>query len=151
MKNSNSKQMHSIYSTSVVEIKSSGTSANALIARGAFGRVDIALLVQRQHTSNQQSSSSNIHSISLAAIKTIPNATTNSGRSTEYTNLAKLTREAFAELNSLRLLNGHENVTPLIHREMDSMDGIGLKMQGVRRPLLCVWCFRITPLTCMKR
>jgi serine/threonine protein kinase len=114
MKNSNSKQMHSIYSTSVVEIKSSGTSANALIARGAFGRVDIALLVQRQHTSNQQSSSSNIHSISLAAIKTIPNATTNSGRSTEYTNLAKLTREAFAELNSLRLLNGHENVTPLL-------------------------------------
>jgi serine/threonine protein kinase len=45
----------------------------------------------------------------MAAIKTIPNATSSSKNNT-----AKLTREAFAELNSLRLLNGHENVTPLL-------------------------------------
>lgn len=72
---------------------------NPLIARGAFGHVDIALLYEdTTHTKTAQS-------ISLAAIKTIPNATTIN---------STLTREAFAELNALRLLNGHENVTSLL-------------------------------------
>ena len=83
---------------------------NPLIARGAFGRVDIALLVKRQSTIEQGLPTA-IHSVALAAIKTIPNATLKSRASLDAT---KLTREAFAELNSLRLLNGHENVTPLI-------------------------------------
>ena len=56
--------------------------------------------------------------MSLAAIKTIPNATILSGAAAvaaaDRSNAKSLTREAFAELNALRLLNGHENVTPLL-------------------------------------
>jgi hypothetical protein len=72
-------------SVSVIEIKGGKTP---LIARGAFGRVDIALLVTRQHTSSTDTSHSTISSVSLAAIKTIPNATSSSKNNT-----AKLTRE----------------------------------------------------------
>lgn len=97
-------------SATVVDIKGgqSSVATNPLIARGAFGRVDIALLVRRQQASNAQHSS-DIQSVSLLAIKTIPNATIKSKGSAD-----KLSREAFAELNSLRFLNGHENVTPLL-------------------------------------
>ncbi|KAL7488869.1 hypothetical protein ACHAW6_014486 [Cyclotella cf. meneghiniana] len=105
------------YSTSVVKINNIGKSSpatNPLIARGAFGQVDIALLVRRQHPCIQHRSPSKIHSISLAAVKTIPNATIIHGRSSQQNSAASLTREAFAELNALRLLNGHDNVTPLL-------------------------------------
>lgn len=96
---------------SVVEICNDGGSSsnNPLIARGAFGHVDIALLVgwQCQSTvTDVKKEKSAIHSVKLAVIKTIPNATNKSS--------GKLTREAFAELNALRLLNGHANVTPLL-------------------------------------
>ena len=75
---------------------------DSLIARGAFGHVDIALL---SISSSDTTHTNNVQSLSLAAIKTIPNATTIQ---------SSLTREAFAELNALRLLNGHENVTSLL-------------------------------------
>jgi serine/threonine protein kinase len=96
---------------SVVEICNNGSSSNnPLIARGAFGHVDIALLVNWKWKSQSPTDTKNekaaIHSVKLAAIKTIPNATNKSSGS--------LTREAFAELNALRLLNGHANVTPLL-------------------------------------
>lgn len=90
--------------TSVVEIcNGDASSINPLIARGAFGHVDIALLVDWKRKETKQTA---IHSVKLAAIKTIPNATNKSSGS--------LTREAFAELNALRLLNGHDNITPLL-------------------------------------
>lgn len=97
--------------TSIVEICNSGSpSNNPLIARGAFGHVDIALLVSWKCPSSSpadtKKDTSAIHSVKLAAIKTIPNATNKS--------TGALTREAFAELNALRLLNGHANVTPLL-------------------------------------
>lgn len=76
---------------------------DSLIARGAFGHVDIALL--STSSSSDTTHTNNVQSLSLAAIKTIPNATTIQ---------SSLTREAFAELNALRLLNGHENVTSLL-------------------------------------
>lgn len=100
--------------TSIVEINTSNrtnTSSkdsvdrNPLIARGAFGHVDIALLVRWASSSL---SKQDVQSVSLAAIKTIPNASIVSSES------SSLTREAFAELNALRLLNGHDNVTPLL-------------------------------------
>eukprot|EP00986_Skeletonema_menzelii_P002876 scaffold840_cov199-Skeletonema_menzelii.AAC.10 len=96
---------------SVVEICNNGSpSNNPLIARGAFGHVDIALLVnwkwKCQSPADTKNDKAAIHSVKLAAIKTIPNATNKSSGS--------LTREAFAELNALRLLNGHTNVTPLL-------------------------------------
>lgn len=131
--------------TSVVEInESSNTKSkssvdlNPLIARGAFGHVDIALLVQwapdassplessHDDVSNSSTNDSvttslplssshhDVQSISLAAIKTIPNATNASTSGSSHNISASLTREAFAELNALRLLNGHENVTPLL-------------------------------------
>jgi len=99
---------------------------NPLIARGAFGRVDIALLIHWASTDRPPPSNSNspatatstrpveARSVSLAAIKTIPNATIPSSSSGRNGGAASLTREAFAELNALRLLNGHENVTPLL-------------------------------------
>ncbi len=90
--------------TSIVEIcNGDDNSINPLIARGAFGHVDIALLVDWKRKETKQPA---IHSVKLAAIKTIPNATNKSSGS--------LTREAFAELNALRLLNGHDNITPLL-------------------------------------
>src|SRR5210317_1464717 len=90
--------------TSIVEIfNGDDNSINPLIARGAFGHVDIALLVGWKRKETKQPA---IHSVKLAAIKTIPNATNKSSGS--------LTREAFAELNALRLLNGHDNITPLL-------------------------------------
>ena len=96
--------------TSIVEICNDGSSSiNPLIARGAFGHVDIALLVGWQCPSpdaDAKKEKAAIHSVKLAAIKTIPNATNKSS--------GTLTREAFAELNALRLLNGHANVTPLL-------------------------------------
>ena len=111
---------------SLIEIDS--TVGNPLIARGAFGHVDIALLAHWASDSSQpspstsknrvpshtipQQPSSIIQSISLAAIKTIPNATSTIPSSSSKS--ASLSREAFAELNALRLLNGHENVTPLL-------------------------------------
>lgn len=122
-----SAETHATYKF-IVEIKCNGkspTAANSLIARGAFGQVDISILVRRQHPSSEHNGSySKIHSVSLAAIKTIPYATTKSGTSQQN---ASLTREAFAELNSLRLLNGHENVTPLLgfYGAQDSSDGGG--------------------------
>ena len=117
---SNNKASH----LSIIEVDS--TVGNPLVARGAFGHVDIALLANWSSDSSQpsqststsknevpshniQQPSSTIQSISLAAIKTIPNAATNSSSKS-----ASLTREAFAELNALQLLNGHENVTPLL-------------------------------------
>lgn len=100
------------------EIDASSSPVNPLIARGAFGTVDLALLVNWSETSTSDgggacgrdgsSGSSIVESVSLVAIKTIPNATM--AKSPEM----QLTREAFAELNALRLLNGHENVTPLL-------------------------------------
>ncbi|KAL7527489.1 hypothetical protein ACHAXR_001981, partial [Thalassiosira sp. AJA248-18] len=123
--------------TSIIEINEhsndkakASVELNPLIARGAFGHVDIALLVHWRSDSCSPSkhshSSSNVsiasspidssqpeaQSISLAAIKTIPNATIASSSASH--NAASLTRESFAELNALRLLNGHENVTPLL-------------------------------------
>ncbi|KAK1745149.1 cyclin-dependent kinase 12 [Skeletonema marinoi] len=93
-----------------VEICNDGSSSiNPLIARGAFGHVDIALIVGWQCPSpdaDAKKEKAAIHSVKLAAIKTIPNATNKSS--------GALTREAFAELNALRLLNGHANVTPLL-------------------------------------
>lgn len=98
--------------SSIVEICSNDGSSS-LIARGAFGHVDIALLVGWQCPSpttetadTKNGTTAIIHSVKLAAIKTIPNATNKSS--------GTLTREAFAELNALRLLNGHANVTPLL-------------------------------------
>ena len=113
-------------SISVVEIK--GTETNPLIARGAFGRVDIALLVRMQHPSDTEHTHSRIHSVSLGAIKTIPNARMPSGWSSQQTSDSKLTRDAFAELNTLRLLNGHENVIPLLgyYGASESSGGDGL-------------------------
>ena len=67
--------MTSTYSdtTSIVEIcNGDGNSINPLIARGAFGHVDIALLVDWKREETKQQA---IHSVKLAAIKTIPNAT----------------------------------------------------------------------------
>lgn len=111
------------YLTSIVELNdevgnSRSADLNPLIARGAFGHVDIALLVHWASSSETTSTPSSAsvsaparpQSVSLAAIKTIPHATLTSGATTP----ASLTREAFAELNALRLLNGHENVTPLL-------------------------------------
>ncbi len=106
---------------SLVHVITDPTRFNqALIARGAFGHVDIAVLVRwassnpPRHTANQSLShrfNADVQSVSLAAVKTIPNASTSSSASkTEKS----LTREAFAELNALRLLNGHDNVTPLL-------------------------------------
>lgn len=90
--------------SSIVEINDNiSSSSNPLIARGAFGHVDIALLVGWQCRFTEKWK---IQSVELAAIKTIPNATNQS--------TGTLTREAFAELNALRLLNGHANVTPLM-------------------------------------
>lgn len=106
---------------SIIEVE-----INPLIARGAFGRVDIALLVHWASIDRPPPSNSNppattastrpgeVRSASLAAIKTIPNATIPSSSSARRGDAASLTREAFAELNALRLLNGHENVTPLL-------------------------------------
>ena len=100
----------SLIKTSIIEICNSGSpSHNPLIARGAFGHVDIALLVGWKCPSSPadtKTETTAIHSVKLAAIKTIPNATNKSTGS--------LTREAFGELNALRLLNGHANVTPLL-------------------------------------
>jgi serine/threonine protein kinase len=96
--------------TSVVEITcGDGEFSSPLIARGAFGQVDIALLVGWQCASPDDTSKEKtaiIHSVNLAVIKTIPNAVTKS--------TGLLSREAFAELNALRLLNGNDNVTPLL-------------------------------------
>jgi len=75
---------------------------DSLVARGAFGHVDIALL---STSTSSDTNTNDVQSISLAAIKTIPNATSVQ---------SSLTREAFAELNALRLLNGHVNVTSLL-------------------------------------
>lgn len=112
---------HFIHSTtSIIEINESNRALNPLIARGAFGRVDIALLVtwkscpsstiESEISSTTTTSLQKVQNVSLAAIKTIPNATISSLlQSTQ-----QLTREAFAELNALRLLNGHENITPLL-------------------------------------
>eukprot|EP00804_Cyclotella_cryptica_P009583 CCRYP_006285-RA/>CCRYP_006285-RA protein AED:0.14 eAED:0.14 QI:86/1/1/1/0/0/2/387/514 len=126
----NKLQTQQFYSTSIVKIRNHGKSSvatNPLIARGAFGQVDIALLVHRQHRSSKHGSSSKIHSISLAAVKTIPNATIVTGSPTHQKSAASLTREAFAELNALRLLNGHDNVTPLLgfFSSQDSSTGGG--------------------------
>jgi len=100
----------------------SSADTNPLIARGAFGHVDIAILVHWESSNHDvaQSSASpsppQVESVSLAAIKTIPNATIagSSAATNPGNNQLSLTREAFAELNALRLLNGHENVTPLL-------------------------------------
>ena len=129
------------YPKSIIQITDSSNTQgkssadiNPLIARGAFGHVDIAILVHwasessspldYSHSSKSRSTdtvtvsppaslSSKVQSVSLAAIKTIPNATIASSATT-HNKAASLTREAFAELNALRLLNGHENVTPLL-------------------------------------
>ena len=111
---------------SLVHIKDekSPASVSSLIARGAFGQVDIALLVHEPKSQNNQPTS-----VSLAAIKTIPNATNKLVSSSKQSHGARLTREAFAEMNSLRLLNGHENVTPLLGyygaTDASSGDGFG--------------------------
>jgi serine/threonine protein kinase len=110
--------------TSVLEINESNRALNPLIARGAFGHVDIALLIRGEFSLSPESDDSSrlltprrkVQCVSLAAIKTIPNAKIplSSGPVESNHVDAQLTREAFAELNSLRLLNGHENVTPLL-------------------------------------
>ena len=112
--------MSSSPSQTIVELNDGETASpvNPLIARGAFGTVDLALLVNWSETSTSgggggggrdgSSGSSIVDSVSFVAIKNIPNATM--AKSPEM----HLTREAFAELNALRLLNGHENVTPLL-------------------------------------
>ncbi|KAL7463066.1 hypothetical protein ACHAXS_003444 [Conticribra weissflogii] len=120
---------------------------NPSIAQGAFGHVDIALLVswrllcdkklpfrcdKLQGNAGQEEllndhhqdtgGPSKIQSVKLVAIKTIPNATNQPSCGTfdpfdppsNATKKASLTREAFAELNALRFLNGHDNVTPLL-------------------------------------
>lgn len=97
-------------------------SQNPLIARGAFGHVDIALLAQWTSSLVHLSTSPMEKSVSLAAIKTIPNATISS-KSTQ------LTREVFAELNALRLLNGHDNVTALLGF-YSGQDGLSSKGGG---------------------
>ena len=122
---------------SIIEINkgasaSSNQYLNPLIARGAFGQVDIALLVNWGSSSSIPLSSKSraAQSVSLAAIKTIPNATTIAPSSaTTHLNAASLTREAFAELNALRLLNGHENVTPLLGY-YGALDAWGSKSGG---------------------
>ena len=107
-------------SQTIVELNDVDASSpvNPLIARGAFGTVDLALLVNWSDASTSgggrdghSSGSSNniVDSVSLVAIKTIPNAVM-----AKNPEMLQLTREAFAELNALRLLNGHENVTPLL-------------------------------------
>jgi serine/threonine protein kinase len=113
---------------SLLQITELNRTNQALIARGAFGHVDIAILVHQASSSSSSQShprrhtnyspthvrlDDDVQSVSLAAIKTIPNATVSSSTSS-LTNAVSLTREAFAELNALRLLNGHENVTPLL-------------------------------------
>ncbi|KAL7431307.1 hypothetical protein ACHAXH_003013 [Discostella pseudostelligera] len=104
--------------TSLIQITDPDRFNQALIARGAFGHVDIALLIH--WTSPHRSAThplNDIQSVSLAAIKTIPNAIISSTETTAAAgrnNAKSLTREAFAELNALRLLNGHENVTRLL-------------------------------------
>lgn len=109
--------------TLVLEINESNRALNPLIARGAFGHVDIALLIHGEFSLSPESDSRlstprrKVQCVSLAAIKTIPNATitSKSSGSVESNHVdAQLTREAFAELNALRLLNGHGNVTPLL-------------------------------------
>ena len=104
--------------SSVIEINESDRTLNPLIARGAFGHVDIALLIHWESCLSPESDNSRreVRRVSLAAIKTIPNATISSSSAPAKSHHvdAQLTREAFAELNALRLLNGHENVTPLL-------------------------------------
>lgn len=121
------RKSHSTLSLVQIKDEKSPASVSSLIARGAFGQVDIALLLHKQHLPSK--SSLKIRSVSLAAIKTIPNATNILGSSSQQRHGARLTREAFAELNSLRLLNGHENVTPLLGyygaSDASSGDGFG--------------------------
>ena len=121
MESFTSSSNHFIHSTtSVIEINESNRALNPLIARGAFGHVDIALLVDWKScpskieseisaSTTTTSSQQKVQNVSLAAIKTIPNATISSSESS-----LQLTREAFAELNALRLLNGHVNITTLL-------------------------------------
>jgi serine/threonine protein kinase len=76
---------------------------------------------------------SQVYSVKFGAIKMIPNATVTSSSkfaSHQTKKAAPLTREAFAELNALRLLNGHVNVTPLLgyfgaEEDWDSAGGFG--------------------------
>ncbi|KAL7555217.1 hypothetical protein ACHAWF_018962 [Thalassiosira exigua] len=138
-----SRPISNLHPTSIIEIdqfngKEEKTSydRNPLIARGAFGHVDIALLVQWTSVPSSSSTGSpspelpsaspsspspsspcryEAESVSFVAIKTIPNATIASpSANNAHRNSVNLTRESFAELNALRLLNGHENVTPLL-------------------------------------
>lgn len=117
---SSNRFIHS--TTSVIEINESNRALNPLIARGSFGHVDIALLVDwkscpstviESEISSTTISLQKIQNVSFAAIKTIPNATISSSEPSSLESI-QLTREAFAELNALRLLNGHENITPLL-------------------------------------
>ena len=108
--------MHTSKSVSIIEIRNESQQFNSLIARGAFGHVYLELLVRWEHaiTGNCRTQ---VNSVQLAAIKTIPNATNRSS--------GTLTKEVFAELNVLRLLNGHINVTPLLgyHGTRDNFGG----------------------------